>query len=260
MKLIDIGCNLSSPRLLPQLDRILSDAHKAGVYRQVLTGTDPESNMSSLELAHNHKSLYCTAGHHPHHADDWNSQKHSMILRMMAQDSKVVAVGEMGLDYWRNFSSHSMQKRCFQDQLEVAIEVGKPVFLHERQAFDDFMTILKPALPHLKGAVWHCFTGTQAQMLEAIDLGMYIGITGWVCDPVRGKALQETVRHIPADRLMIETDAPYLTPKTLQPTPRTNEPKYLPEVLRILAKCRGDDPEVLTKQTTDNAVRFFGIE
>ena len=145
----------------------------------------------------------------------------------------------MGLDYFRNLALPANQRRCFADQLAVAKTVQKPVFLHEREAFADFSAILGEALPELAGAVWHCFTGTRAQMETLAERGVYFGITGWICDPVRGAELRDIVRHIPDDRLMLESDAPYLTPKTLNPLPRVNEPQYLPEVLRVVAECRG---------------------
>lgn len=257
--LIDIGCNLTSPRLLRDLDRVLAEARAAGVVQQILTGTDPSSNEASLALATQHADLFATAGHHPHHANDWQPHSHRAALQALARADGVVAVGEMGLDYHRNFAKPVNQRRCFSDQLVVAATVAKPVFLHERDAYDDFLAILRPMLPALPGAVWHCFTGSTQALETVLDLGLYIGITGWICDPVRGALLREQVKRIPDDRLMIETDAPYLTPKTLQPTPRTNEPKYLVEVLKMLAHCRGQSLEHVAQITTANARRFFAL-
>ncbi|UJF24649.1 TatD family hydrolase [Suttonella sp. R2A3] len=257
--LVDIGCNLTSPRLMRDLDRVLREARAAGVTQQVLTGTDPTSNAASLELAEQHADLFATAGHHPHHANDWQPNSHPAALQAIARMDRVVAVGEMGLDYHRNFAKPVNQRRCFRDQLAVAATVGKPVFLHERDAYEDFIAILRPMLPELPGAVWHCFTGSSEALETVLDLGLYIGITGWICDPVRGEALREQVKVIPDDRLMVETDAPYLTPKTLQPTPRTNEPKYLGEVVSMLAQCRGQTPEHIASITTTNARQFFGL-
>ena len=225
MKLIDIGCNLASKRLLPHLDRILAEAQEAGVIAQIITGSDAASNQTALELANRHSELYATAGYHPHHADDWHAPAHRLLLQTLARETRCVAVGEMGLDYHRNLARRDNQRRCFTDQL----------------------------------AIWHCFTGTRAQMEAMTERGLYIGITGWICDPERGAELRDTVRHIPADRLMLETDAPYLTPKTLNPLPRINEPRYLPAVLHEVARCRDEDPAALAAQTLANTRRFFGV-
>ena len=257
--LIDIGCNLASSRLLPHVKRILAEAQEAGVIAQIITGSDAASNQTALELANRHSELYATAGYHPHHADDWHAPAHRLLLQTLAREPRCVAVGEMGLDYHRNLARRDNQRRCFADQLAIAKTVQKPVFLHEREAFADFSAILGEALPELAGAVWHCFTGTRAQMETLAERGVYFGITGWICDPVRGAELRDTVRHIPADRLMLETDAPYLTPKTLNPLPRVNEPRYLPAVLHEVARCRDEDPAALAAQTLANTRRFFGV-
>ncbi|MDO4643623.1 MAG: TatD family hydrolase [Cardiobacteriaceae bacterium] len=259
MKIIDIGCNLASPRLLPHLIRILDDAQHAGVIAQIITGSDAASNETALELAERYPELYATAGFHPHHANDWKPHSHPLQLQTLAQSPRCVAIGEMGLDYFRNLADPRNQRRCFIDQLTIAKTTQKPVFLHERNAYQDFSAILTEALPELTGAVWHCFTGNRAQMEAMADSGLYFGITGWICDPERGVALREVVRHIPADRLMIESDAPYLTPKTLNPVPRCNEPQYLLEVLRMVAQCRNEAPEETARQTRINSQRFFNL-
>ena len=257
----DIGVNLASGRLLPRAEALLHRAEAAGVSGVIITGSDEDSNREAAALCQRlgkHFSLYFTAGHHPHHADHWRPAAREQIERL-ATNPHCVAVGEMGLDYFRNCSTPAHQRQCFADQLAIARRLGKPVFLHEREAYADFRAQLCEALPDLAGAVWHCFTGSRAQMEELAAEGVYFGITGWLCDPRRGAALREVVAHIPADRLMIETDAPYLTPKTLQPTPHCNEPAYLAEVLRVLAQCRNEEPAALAAQTTANTKRFFGL-
>lgn len=257
--IIDIGCNLSSPRLMKHLPQVLESARAAGVIAQILTGTDTQSNESSLALANEYHDLYSTIGFHPHHADQWQPHSHRTLHIAAAKEARVVAVGEMGLDYFRHLAGIANQQRCFADQLAIAAQVQKPVFLHERQAFADFRAILSEYLPHISGGVWHCFTGTGEQLEWAVEAGLYIGITGWIADPERGKTLRDIAKYIPADRLMIESDAPYLTPKTLQPTPRLNEPQYLPEVLRVLAECRQEDIGALAAITTANAKTFFRL-
>ncbi len=257
--LIDIGCNLASPRLLPHLPRILVQARDAGVIRQIITGSDLPSNENGLRLAREHSELATTIGIHPHHANDWQAHTHPALLLAAMREPQVVAAGETGLDYFRHLAKPANQKTCFRAQLEIAIAVQKPVFLHVRDAFADFREILAPRLDELPGAVWHCFTGTSAELDWALAAGLHIGITGWICDPKRGASLRKLVGRIPDERLMLESDAPYLTPKTLKPTPRINEPRYLPEVLETLAHCRGQSATHVAAITTKNAIRFFKL-
>lgn len=257
--LIDIGCNLASPRLLPELPRILEQARAAGVIHQIITGSDLDSNEQGLHLARKHCELATTIGFHPHHANAWRPGTHDALLGAALREPQVVAAGEMGLDYFRNLAKPANQKTCFRAQLALASAIEKPVFLHVRDAFADFRKILAPRLAELPGAVWHCFTGNAAELDWALVAGLYIGITGWICDPERGAPLRRIVRRIPDERLMLESDAPYLAPKTLNPTPRINEPRYLPEVLTTLARCRGQSEAHVAAITTANAIRFFRL-
>ncbi len=256
--MIDIGLNLASPRLYPRAEALLERAWQAGLSAVIVTGSDEDSNRKGAQLARQFPHLYFTVGHHPHHGDSWNEAS-AELQRTLAVDERCVAIGEMGLDYFRNCSSPANQRRCFEQQLQAAVDLQKPVFLHEREGYGDFRAMLLEALPALSGAVWHCFTGSREQMEEMADHGLYFGITGWICDQQRGQQLREVAPHIPADRLMIETDAPYLTPKTLKPTPHCNEPAFLPEVLRVLAQCRNEDYGQLAAQTRANTERFFNL-
>ena len=182
-------------------------------------------------------------------------------LTELAAHDAVVAVGECGLDYFRNFSPPEEQRDAFRRQLGLAAETGLPVFLHQRDAHDDFLKILEQAMGKVSRAVAHCFTGGAEELGVYLDLGLYIGITGWVCDERRGGNLKNIVGKIPLDRLMIETDAPYLLPRTLNPKPKTrrNEPMYLREVLRVVADEMGIAEDMLAQATTENAERFFSI-
>ena len=195
-----------------------------------------------------------------HHASEYSGELDQSI-RELVEDPLVVAVGECGLDYFRNFSPPDAQRSAFEKQLDIAIDTGKPVFLHQRDAQEEFIKILKPRLKDLTRAVAHCFTGTEAELRELLDLDLYIGITGWICDERRGSHLQDIVGLIPADRLMLETDAPYLLPRSLKPKPKTrrNEPKWLAEVLRVVAESRGESVEDVAVSTTRTAETFFGI-
>lgn len=260
--LIDIGANLAHDSFDADRDQVLTRAADAGVTRIVVTGSSDDSNVRACELAESRPgNLYATAGVHPHHASDYTNASDELIRRLVAQDA-VVAVGECGLDYFRNFSPRDAQLDAFKRQLEIAKDCGLPVFLHQRDAHDDFVEILEPAMPNLARAVAHCFTGEGESLREYIAMGLYIGITGWICDERRGGHLKEIVAAIPDDRLLIESDAPYLLPRTVRPRPksRRNEPAWLPEVLQTVAEARGQSPEHVAHITTQNAELFFGLK
>jgi TatD DNase family protein len=261
MHLIDIGANLAHDSFDDDRDSVLERAFAAGVGTIVITGSSDTSNQQAAALAASRPGqLYATAGVHPHHATDYTDASDRLIRNLIEQDA-VVAVGECGLDYFRNFSPRDAQLNAFRRQLEIAKESGLPVFLHQRDAHDDFVDVLEPALPDLSRAVAHCFTGESESLREYVALGLYIGITGWICDERRGKHLYDIVPVIPDDRLLIETDAPYLLPRTLQPKPksRRNEPAYLTEVLNVVAEARGQSIEHVAEITTANARRFFSL-
>ncbi len=261
MELIDIGANLAHDSFDADRDAVIQRAAEAGVTRMVLTGSSQTSNREALAIARQHPGqLWSTAGLHPHHASDYSDALHGSI-RALLDEPEVVAVGECGLDYFRNFSPRDAQRAAFERQLDLAAETGLPVFLHQRDAQREFVEILTPRLPGLSRAVAHCFTGAESELLELLELGLYIGITGWICDERRGTHLQEIVHLVPDDRLMLETDAPYLLPRSLEPKPQTrrNEPMWLTEVLRVVASARGQSAAELAAATTRTAAQFFGI-
>lgn len=262
MNLVDIGVNLTNKSFKNDLPDVLADANKAGVTMQVLTGTCLQASKDALALvkAHPKYNLYSTAGVHPHDASTWNENMETE-LRTLLEDPKVVSVGEAGLDFNRNFSSQDDQEAAFIGQLRLAGETGKPLFLHERDAHQRFIEIMDAHHDADVRAIVHCFTGPDSELHAYLGRGYYIGITGWICDERRGADLQQSVRDIPDDRLMIETDAPYLLPRTM-PNPtktRRNEPAFLPWVLEKVAECRGQSVEHVAQITSQNAQRFFGI-
>ena len=261
MELVDIGANLAHDSFDDDRDEVLQRALDAGVSRIIITGSSRDSNQRAAELVEaNPGTMFSTAGVHPHHASDYDEATDAQI-RDLAKRDTVVAVGECGLDYFRNFSPRDDQLRAFRAQLEVAADTGKPVFLHQRDAHDDFVEVLDEFLPRLSRAVAHCFTGEHESLREYLAMGLYIGITGWICDERRGRHLYEIVDVIPDDKLMIETDAPYLLPRTLRPKPgtRRNEPAWLKEVARVVAEARNQSVEHVAKVTTSNAERFFEL-
>jgi TatD DNase family protein len=259
--LIDIGINLSHDSFDADRDAVIARAERAGVVQMVVTGSSGPSSRAAIELARTYTTrLFATAGVHPHHATDLDAQLLAE-LRELGALAQVVAVGECGLDYYRNFSPPAIQRSAFRSQLEIACELGKPVFLHQRDAHEDFVAILREHRAKLANAVAHCFTGPGDQLATYLDLGLYIGITGWICDERRGAHLRALMKEIPAQRLMLETDGPYLLPRDLEPKPasRRNEPAFLPHIAAAVARARGESLQEVADSSTAAARTFFGL-
>ncbi len=263
--LIDIGANLTHDSFDADRSDVISRAAAVGVQRMIVTGADAEGSKQAVALAaENPGVLWATSGVHPHHANEYDADCDA-LLRELVQRPEVVAVGEMGLDYFRNFSSHEEQESAFEQQLQIAADCGKPVFLHQRDAHDQFTAILNNHRQNLSGGVAHCFTGTAEQMHTYLDMGFYVGITGWICDERRGHDLQEAVKTLPLDRVMLETDAPYLLPRDLSKAQkqsingRRNEPSLLPHVLQVTARLMDVAAEELAAAATNNTCKLFAI-
>lgn len=257
MKFCDIGVNLTNNRFRGDLDQVLADARLAGVEQVIITGTNEQESRAAFALTKRQDmALYSTAGVHPHDADhvspDWEVHLEDLLAL-----PRVVAAGECGLDFNRNFSSRDGQLKVFEAQLELAVSSGKPVFLHERDAFDEQLSLL--SRHDISHGVAHCFTGNKDQMQAYLDLGLYIGVTGWICDPKRGVELREAATQLPLDRLLLETDAPYLVPKNATGRVRRNEPKYLPLVAQVVAELQGISLETVAQASYDNARKLFSL-
>jgi len=261
MELVDIGANLTHESFRSDFDAVLERARAQGVDKIVVTGASAGGSRAALELARSHPGfLFATAGVHPHHAHEYDDATDA-LLRELSAASEVRAVGETGLDYFRNFSPHAAQVAAFERQLAIAIDTGKPLFLHQRDAHADFLACLDNVRDRIPRAVVHCFTGERDELVAYLDRGFYIGITGWICDERRGQHLRKLVKLIPSDRLMIETDAPYLLPRDLHPKPshRRNEPMYLAQVCGAVASARGDDIHETARATVASAETFFSL-
>jgi len=261
MHLLDIGVNLGHKSFQPDLDAVLQRAAGHGVDRMIVTGASREGSEHALVLAKAHPGrLFATAGVHPHHAIDYDDATDA-LLRELARDPVVRAVGETGLDYNRNYSPREVQLRVFERQLQIAVDLQLPLFLHQRDAHQDFLAVLRRYRDKVPAAVVHCFTDTAEALHDYLALDCHIGITGWICDERRGSHLRELVREIPADRLMIETDAPYLLPRTIRPQPkhRRNEPMYLRHICEEIARDRGESVDVTAANSTATADAFFRL-
>jgi len=260
-ELIDIGANLTHESFAADLPEVLQRARDAGVAQMVVTGADEPHSRQAAELAAAHPGLLAaTAGIHPHHADQCTDATIGTLRELCARP-EVVAVGETGLDFFRDFSPREVQEKRFCEHIELAIELQMPMFLHMREAHARFHAILREFRDRLPAVVVHCFTGQEHELREYLELDCHIGITGWICDERRGQHLREFVHLVPAGRLMVETDAPYLLPRDLRPKPKTrrNEPMHLAHILGVLAQVRGEPPEYTAEHTTRTARAFFRL-
>ncbi|VFP86138.1 TatD family hydrolase [Candidatus Erwinia haradaeae] len=259
--MFDIGVNLTSQEFIRDYDKVVQRAHEAGVTGMIIIGTTMLNSRQAIILAEKDvKYLWSTIGIHPHYASTW-SKKINSEMRKLVIHPCIVAVGECGLDFYRNFSTKKEQMYAFQAQIELAIELHMPVFLHCRNAHKDFMSILSPWIPTLKAVLVHCFTGTQSELEVYLENDFYIGITGWICDTKRGADLCKLIPLIPSNRLVIETDSPWLIPKDIFPMPssRRNEPSFLPHIMQKVAILREDNIVNLSHQTTCNAHALFNL-
>ena len=259
IELVDIGLNLTHESFDADRPAVMERAAAAGVGRILVTGSSVEHSRAALHLARQHPAvLRATAGSHPHHAGECHAATRADLLALLHQP-EILAVGECGLDAFRDYSTPADQERAFRLQLELAEDVQKPVFLHQRDAHEAFVAILKDYVAGLAGGVAHCFTAGLEEARAYLDLGLHIGITGWLCDERRGLHLKDVVRFVPLDRLLVETDAPYLLPRDLKPKPkgRRNEPCFLPHIVATIAQLRGESVESVADQTTRNALELF---
>ncbi|MFI4869957.1 MAG: TatD family hydrolase [Steroidobacterales bacterium] len=261
MQWIDVGANLTHDSFEHDRAAVIGRARAQRVLQMIVTGASVAGSLEAIELARAHPgTLFATAGVHPHHAAELTAAD-LPALRALLVLPQVVAAGECGLDYHRDLSPRAAQRRAFEWQLQLAVESGKPAFLHQRDAHQDFIAVLREHRPGLAGAVAHCFTAGQRELEDYLALGLSIGITGWLCDERRGTHLAALLPRVPADRLMLETDAPYLLPRDLacKPKSRRNEPMYLPHVGAALAAARGESPEQCAEYTSANARRLFAL-
>ena len=259
--LIDIGANLAHDSFTDDLDQILEQARESGIEHIMVTGTSVNGSQDAAKLAQQYPEfLSSTAGIHPHEAVHCDADALNKLTHLVKGET-VKALGETGLDYFRDFSPRERQREAFASQLQLAAELHMPVFLHQRDAHEDFMTILREYRNALPCGVVHCFTGTKQELRDYLELDMHIGITGWICDERRGQHLHDCVSLVPDNRLMLETDAPYLLPRTIKPKPssRRNTRANLVYVLETIANCLGKDQKSIAEQTTLNARVFFKL-
>ncbi|MCW8090870.1 TatD family hydrolase [Alteromonas sp. ASW11-130] len=253
----DAGVNLLDKRFDPVA--IVENAIAAGVTKMCVITTLPDEWEPASELAKAYPdNLVFTVGIHPHHAKSAKPDDFTELAEFL-KHPQAVAVGECGLDFNRNFSPQDVQCHVFEKQLQIALEVNKPVYLHERDAFEQQISILAQYADRLKGGVAHCFTGSKDQLEAYLNMGLYIGITGWLCDDKRNQSLVEAVKFLPQDRFLLETDAPYLFPKNRRPRVRNNEPAFLPCIADKLSEVLNITSESLRRKSYANTCKLFGL-
>jgi len=256
---IDIACNFTHPSFAENIDKVLQEADAVDVQKFVLLCASLKDLDPIQKIQYKDPSkFFITAGIHPHHANEiLDLNETPLIDRLVSIQPN--AIGETGLDYFRNISPPEIQRDSFAMHIEIAKELQKPLYLHQRDAHDDFISILKKNSNALPPFIVHCFTGTQKQLDDYLDLGAFIGLTGWICDEKRNKDLRESIKNIPLDKLMLETDSPYLVPKNLpiKAKKNINEPKYLPHIANEVSELMGISIESLRDATSQNAENFF---
>lgn len=259
----DIGVNLMHKQFDRDREDVIERAHAAGITRMLITCTNLEESARGIEFCHAWEDgFWCTAGVHPHDAKDTDPDWLARLAEL-AINPEVKAVGEIGLDFKRNFSPPEVQIETFRAQLEFAVEIGKPVFVHDRDSDGKVFELLSEQARELSGVVVHCFTGTGGDLTRYLDSGFYIGITGWVCDLRRGRVLRDLVVNIPLDQLLVETDAPFLIPAdTMSNTAsnrRRNEPAFLKFVIESIAELHQRDPTEIARASHHNASTLFDL-
>ncbi len=272
--LIDTHCHLDFPPFDPDRDAVIQRAKAAGIAYFINIGSTLESSNASCALAQKYKEIYASVGVHPHDADTFDLQAENK-LKSLARNNKVVAIGETGLDYYRNLSSQDNQKQAFAKQIKLAKELNLPLVIHSRQAEKDLLQILKTALP--LRAVVHCFSGDESFLRECLECGFSVSFTcnityparvsGGGRDPANGnktfqrdkkaQSLREMVRLTPLDRLMLETDAPYLSPEGFRG--KRNEPLQIKLLAEEVSRIKGVSFEEIAEKTTQNTKKFFKL-
>lgn len=258
-KLFDIGANLTHESFSSDLSTIINESISNNIEKISVTGCNVEDSLKALSIAEMYpNNLISTCGIHPHYADSFNDSS-EIEIKEIASNSLVKAIGETGLDFNRNYSKKENQINSFLEHIKIANELNLPMFLHQRDSHKEFMTCLKDIYPETNCVV-HCFTGSEEELDAYLSLDFYIGITGWICDEKRGSHLKEFISKIPLDKLLIETDSPYLLPKNIKIKGRRNKPLFLKEVFSKVSSIRNEPVNDLSKAIYQNSLKFFNLE
>jgi len=260
-EIADIACNFTSKRFDNDLDEVIDRAVINNITKFGLICSQLSDLDKLLKIYNRYsKDMFFTIGVHPHHANEFNDE-YLKNLKESINNNNPHAIGETGLDFFRNLSTYEEQVYAFEEQIKIAIDTNKPLFLHQRDAHDDFIKILRKYSSDINKAVVHCFTGTQKELEDYLELDCYIGVTGWICDAKRNIELRKTIKNIPLEKLMIETDCPYLIPKNLKEKPKNNrnEPNNLNHIVAEISTLINIDEDLLRDETFKNTLDFFII-
>ena len=258
-EIADIACNFTSDRFDNDLDEVINQAIVNNITKFGLICSRLSDIEKLLEIYNRYsKDMFFTIGVHPHHANEIN-EEYLKKLKEVINNNNPHAIGETGLDFFRNLSTYEEQIFAFEEQIKIAIDTNKPLFLHQRDSHDDFIKILRKYSSDINKSVVHCFTGTKKQLNDYLELDCYIGVTGWICDAKRNVELRKTIKNIPLERLMIETDCPYLIPKNLEEKPKNNrnEPTYLNHIANEVATLMKKDINDIREKTYKTSLSFF---
>ena len=258
-EIADIACNFTSDKFDNDLDEIIGRAIANHITKFGLICSRLRDIDKLLKIYNRYsKDMFFTIGVHPHHANEINAEYLEKIKEAVHVNNPN-AIGETGLDFFRNLSTYEEQIFAFEEQIKIAIDTNKPLFLHQRDSHEDFIKILRKYSSDIDKAVVHCFTGTQKQLDDYLELDCYIGVTGWICDEKRNVELRKAIKKIPLEKLMIETDCPYLIPKNLVEKPKNNrnEPTNLNHIINEIAVLMEIDIDILRKQTFENTINYF---
>jgi len=258
MKLFDSHCHLDDRIYDKDLESVLSRANNAGVSRIMIVGVDKKSSERAVTLTESYPGLYASVGFHPHDAKECSKEALEFLIKL-AESPKVKAWGEIGLDFNRMYSPREAQEKWLIRQLEVSEELDFPVIFHERDSDGSLLKILRKHFKPGRTGVIHCFSGRKLELNQYLALGLYIGITGILTIKSRGTKLRNLAPLIPADRILIETDAPYLTPAPEKNKTRRNEPAFVKSVLLKLAEVRGEEPDDLAGVVYENTCRLYNV-
>ena len=258
MNIFDSHCHLDDNVFKQDFTQVIRRAGEAGVQRMIVVGIDRRTSQRAVALAKEHPQLYASVGIHPHDAQACSQETLDELIALVSHP-RVVAWGETGLDFYRMYSPRKDQERCFVRQLEIADQADLPLIFHERDSSGRFLELLEATPAGNRRAVVHCFSGTAPELSRYLKMGFYIGITGIVTNNKRGHALRRMLMDIPTDRLLVETDAPYLTPTPQRNKYRRNEPAFVRQVLMKVAEVLEEDPQQLSEQIWNNTCTLFRI-